>query len=73
MGRLDCPIDRQQQLVADCVQIDRVAQAHGECRDDRFGVIAGAVEAAVDDPLHPLSQRVEQGGCAKGGGGDADR
>ena len=41
------------------LEIDRISEAQREPRDDRVGVVVGAVEAAVDEPLHALAQRVE--------------
>jgi hypothetical protein len=44
---LDGPIDSQQQLAAHGVEIDRVTQPERERGHDRFGVVAGAVEAPI--------------------------
>jgi hypothetical protein len=42
------------------VQIDGPAQSRGERGHDSLGVVARPVEPAVDRPLHPPPQRVEQ-------------
>ena len=71
MGGLDGPVDGGQQFAAHRVEIDRVPQPQREGRDDRVGVVAGAVEAPIDEPLHPQSKRVEERGRGERRGGDA--
>ena len=65
-GSVDCG----EELAADGVEVDRVAQPQRERGDDRLGVVAGAVEAPVDETLHAQSQRVEQRGGGQRRGGD---
>jgi hypothetical protein len=43
----------QQKFVTHRVEIDCVPQPHRERGDDRFGVVAGTVEAPVHETLHP--------------------
>ena len=57
---MDGAVDDVEQVGADRVDLDGVAQPRGERGDGRFGVVAGAVEAAVDEVLDALAQRVEQ-------------
>jgi hypothetical protein len=59
---LDGAVDGVQEIGPDIVDFDGVAEPCGECFDDGFGVVAGAVEAAVDGVLETDAQRVEQ--CA---------
>src|SRR5436305_992059 len=61
------------ELGEDGVDIDRVAQPGAERGDNRFGVVAGAVEAAIDEPLQTTPQRAEQRRGGKRRGRDADR
>ena len=42
------------------LEIDGLAQPAAEPADNRFGVVAGAVETAADEPLDSLTQRIEQ-------------
>ena len=51
VGWLDGALDGVEQVGADRVDLDGVAQPGGERRDRRLGVVAGAVEAAVDEAL----------------------
>jgi hypothetical protein len=44
----------------DGAEINGLAQPRGEAGHDRFGVVTGPVEAAVDRALDPFAQRVEQ-------------
>ena len=71
MGGLNRAIDRGEQFVAHGVEVDRIAQSQGEGGDDRIGVVAGTVEAAIDDPLDTPPERVEQCGRRQRRGGDA--
>ena len=48
-------VDGVEQVGADRVDLDRVAQPRGERGDGRLGVVAGAVEAAVDEALDALA------------------
>ena len=48
-------LHRGEQLGADRVEVDRVAQHGGEGGDGRVGVVACAVEAPVNDPLDARS------------------
>jgi hypothetical protein len=46
--------------VPDGVEIHGMAEPGAELGHDDLGVVAGPVEPAVDQVLHPLAQRVEQ-------------
>ena len=48
------------ELGDDRVRVDRVPQPRAEERDERVPVVARAVEAAVDEPLHAPPKRVEE-------------
>ena len=61
-----------EQVGADCVELDGVAQPSGERGDGRLGVVAGSVESAVDQPLDAQAQRVEERGRRERRGRDAD-
>ena len=52
VNRLDRAVDRQQELAPHRLEVDCVPQPHGERRHDRLGVVARAVEAPIDEPLH---------------------
>jgi len=62
-------VDHGQQLAVEHVKVDLVAQAQGEAVHGAGGVVAAAVEAAVDQVLDPAAQGLEQGGGGQGGGG----
>ena len=51
VGRLERPAGRRCELAEHRLRVDRVPQARAEGGDGRLGVVAGAVEAAVDEPL----------------------
>jgi hypothetical protein len=51
------------------VQVHGVLQASRESGHDLVGVVAGAIEPPVRDPLYSLPQRIEQGRCGQRGGG----
>jgi len=53
-------VDRGDEIALHGVEVHGLAQPGGEYRHDRLGVVAGPVEPAVDCPLHPAAQRVEQ-------------
>ena len=72
MRRLDGAVDGVEQVGADHIDLDGVAQSRRERRDGRLGVVAGAVEAAIDDALDADAQRVEERGGDERGGGDPD-
>ena len=59
---LDGAVDAVEELAAHRVEVDGLAQVGCERGDDRLGVVAGTVEATVDESLHTLPQRVEQRG-----------
>ena len=42
------------------VEVHVVAETAGKGRDRPFAVVAGAIEAAVDGPLHPAADRLEE-------------
>ena len=73
MRRLERALHGLEQVGADRVELDRVAQPRGERGDGRLGVVAGAVEAAVDEPLDAQAQRVEERRRRERRGRDADR
>jgi len=65
---LDRLVGHGQQLAVQPVQVDLVAQSHGEPLHGAGGVIAAAV-APVDQPLDTASQRLERGGDGQRGAG----
>ena len=58
--------NRLQQVLADVVQVNVVAQASAESLYDPFGVVFAAEEASVDTILDAAAQWVEQGGDEQG-------
>jgi hypothetical protein len=58
-----------EQVVAYGVQVDGVPQPGGEGGHHGLGVVTGTVESAIDHPLHPAAQRVEQRRDDQRGGG----
>jgi hypothetical protein len=72
VGRLHGAVDGVEEVIADRVQFDRVAQPGGEGRDGRVGVVAGTVEASVHVALDADPERVEQGGRDERRGGNAN-
>ncbi len=60
VGRLNRSRDGAFELRLHRLEIDRVAQPQAERRDDRLGVVAGAVEATVNEPLDAKPQRIEE-------------
>jgi hypothetical protein len=55
-------VDHGQQVGAEGVQVDLVAEPGRELLHGAGGVIAAAVEAPVDNQLDAAAQRLEQGG-----------
>jgi hypothetical protein len=65
-GRLHGLVHDRQQLAAEGVEVDLVAQAGGERLDGLDGVVLAAVEAPVHDLLDAAAGRLEQGGHGQG-------
>ena len=57
---LYCAVDRVEQVGTDGVDLNGISQAVRERRYGGLGVIAGAVETAIDEPLRALAQWVEE-------------
>src|SRR5580704_3785083 len=70
VGGLEGLIDGGGQLLLSGREVDRPAEPAGEGGHGGLGVVVGAVEAPVDDPLDPPAQRVEQRGRGQRGGRD---
>ena len=69
VGGLERAMNGINQVALHRVKVNSSAQPRGEARYDRLGVVAGAVEPAVDGVLHAAPERVEQrGGCKRRGG-----
>jgi hypothetical protein len=71
LGRLHGLVDHPQQLALQGVQVDLVAQPGREGVQGAGGVVAAAVEAAVDQVLDSAAQRRERRRGGQGGGGTA--
>jgi len=65
MRRFDGLGDVLEQLAPHRLQIHRITQPRSEGRDGSVGVVASAVEAAIDDSLNSDAERVEQGDRCK--------
>ena len=70
LGWLHGLVDHRQQLAGQGGQVDLVAKVGAEGGDGVGGVVAAAVEAAVDPLLDAAAGRLEGGGYGQGGGGD---
>ena len=67
MGGFEGLVHDTGKVISDRVQVHRVFQPGRERGHGLIGVIPGPVEPAVDQPLHPAPQRVEQRGDGQGG------
>src|SRR5207253_6388844 len=72
-GRLKGPVHGGEQVALDGVEVHGVLQPGGEGGYGAVGVVAGPVEPAVHDPLHPPPHRAEQGGGGRPGEPEAAR
>ena len=72
MGRLHRLVDDGAEIGAELVEVDLVAETLAECVEGLFGVVAAAVEAAVDEGLDSSSGGAEEGGDGEGGAGDCE-
>ena len=73
MRRLDCPIDDLEQFGPHRFKVDGVPQPGRESGNCRHRVVAGAVEAAIDDALNANPERIEEGNRRQRRGSDGDR
>src|SRR5206468_12115950 len=60
MARLDGALYDADKFSLDPVEVDRVAKTGAERRDGDLRVVAAAVKASVDSPLHPAAQWREE-------------
>ena len=65
-------VHHAEQVAAQHVQVDLLAQLDGKLRDHALGVVPGPVEPPVDHRLNPPAQRVEQRGRHQHRGRDGD-
>src|SRR4051795_8406716 len=64
--------DYIEQFVAESAEVRFVTQPGGKGFERLRGVVFAAVEAAIHERLHPMPDRVEQGGDRQGGDNDGE-
>lgn len=65
MGGLNRSADGVKEVAAHRVKIHRPPAAGGERRDDCFGIIAGTVEAPVNEMSHTTPERIDKAAVAR--------
>ena len=73
MGRGHGGPDRVVEVVGQSREVHFVAESLREGVGDALAVVAGPVEPAIDGPLDPTSDRLEERECDEGRDGDGER